>query len=177
MAVFPTPGGPISCHRRNCELTKHCQIDGLTTGFDFVLRDKTTRKDTLLAHKLQLQAGLPTLYCPANLYGSNSTKQFFRDKRQTRTVVSTNGRIKLPLLRQFRQVHALRTDSHQPQKLDRAEHTTHIFFQRLAFLVLRAHTKRREATLRWPAARAPTADPIRIVPAHRMWQPWDSHTC
>ena len=177
MAVFPTPGGPISCHEKNCEMAKHCPINGLTTGFDFVLRDKTRRKGAMLAHKIELQEGLPTLYCPPNLYDSNSTKQFFRAKRQARTIVSTNSRIKLPLLRQLRQIHALRTNSHQPQKLDRAEQTTHIFFQRLAFLVLRAHTKRRKATLRWPAAHAPATDPIRIVPAHRMWQPWDSHTC
>ena len=176
MAVFPTPGGPISCHERNRELAKHCPINELTTGFDFVLRDKTKRKGPMLAHKLELQEGPPTLYCPPNLYDSNSTKQFFRDKRQARTIVSTNSRIKLPLLRQLCQVHALRTDSHQPQKPDRAEQTTHIFFQRLAFLMLRAHTKRRKATLRWPAARGPATDPIRIVPVHRMWQPWDSHT-
>ena len=102
---------------------------------------------------------------------------FSDDKRQARTIVSTNSRIKLPLLRQLRQVHTLQTDSHQPPKLDRAEQATHIFFQRLAFLVLRAHTKRRKATLRWPSARAPATNPVRIVPAHRMRQPWDSHTC
>ena len=72
MAVFPTPGGPIGCHQRNCEMAKYSPIDGLTTGFDFVLRDKARRKSTTLAPKLELQDGLPTLCCPSNTYGSNS---------------------------------------------------------------------------------------------------------
>jgi hypothetical protein len=72
MGVFLTPGGPISCHKRNCEMVKHRPIDGLTTGFDFVPRDKTSREGTTLAHKLELEEGIPTLYCPPNLYGSNS---------------------------------------------------------------------------------------------------------
>ena len=72
MAVFPTPGGPIGCHQRNCEMAKYSPIDGLTTGFDFVPRDKARRKSTTLAPKLELQDGLPTLCCPSNPYGSNS---------------------------------------------------------------------------------------------------------
>ena len=45
-------------------------MDGLTTGFNFVLRDKARRKSTTLTPKLEL--GLPTLCCPSNPYGSNS---------------------------------------------------------------------------------------------------------
>ena len=33
---------------------------------------KLEEKDTTLAHKLELQEGLPTLYCPPILYRSNS---------------------------------------------------------------------------------------------------------
>jgi len=64
MAALPTPGGPISYHERNCEMAKYCPIDGLTIRFHFVLLEETT-----LAHKLELQEGLPTLYCLSNLYG------------------------------------------------------------------------------------------------------------
>ena len=51
-------------------MAKYSPIDGLTTGFNFVLRDKARRKRTTLAPKLGL--GLPTLCCPSNPYGSNS---------------------------------------------------------------------------------------------------------
>jgi hypothetical protein len=87
-------------------------MDGLTTGFDFVLRDKTRRKGTKLAHKVELQEGYQlciVLRISIVPIQQSSSSDY---TRQVRTVVSTNSRIKFPLLRQFRQIHALRTDSH-----------------------------------------------------------------
>lgn len=81
MAVFPTPGGPMSCTYINVG-TKQGSEDVLTTGFDFVLRDRTlTRCENKIwyNHKLLLQTlNSPTDFLYRTLVNYMMLVEFWR---------------------------------------------------------------------------------------------------